>query len=59
MTDVGTETIFRLDHRKHFQKKETSLKVRGQLMRSNVLLTTIDLHLRRSACTSEKIDLRA
>ena len=31
MTDVGTETAFRLDQRKHFR---TSLEVRGQLMRS-------------------------
>ena len=33
MTDVGTETAFRLDQRKlAFLKKETSLEVRGQLM---------------------------
>ena len=32
MTDVGTETAFRLDQRKHFRRVN---EVRGQLMRSS------------------------
>ena len=44
MTDVGTETAFRLDQRKHFQKSK-------HLLRSEV--SWCDLHLRRSTCTSE------
>ena len=35
LTDVGTETTFRLDQRKHFQREKPSLEVRGQLIRSN------------------------
>ena len=49
MTDVGTETAFRLDQRKHFQKSK-------HLLRSEVSWcdqTCIDLHLRRSTCTIE------
>ena len=55
MTDVGTETTFRLDQRKHFQKSK-------HLLRSEISWrnhTSIHLHLRRSTCTSEKIDLHA
>ena len=44
MTDIGTETAFRLDQRKHFQKSKHPL-------RSEV--SWCDLHLRRSTCTSE------
>ena len=46
MTDVGTETAFRLDQRKHFRKSK-------HLLRSEV--SWCDLHLRRSTwhCTSE------
>ena len=46
MTDVGTETAFRLDQRKHFRKS-------NHLLRSEV--SWCDLHLRRSTCicTSE------
>ena len=35
MTDVGTETAFRLEKAQAFPKKKTSLEVRGQLMRSS------------------------
>ena len=35
MTDVGTETAFRLEKAQAFPKKKTSLDVRGQLMRSS------------------------
>ena len=42
MTDVGTETAFRLDQRKHFQKSKHPL-------RSEV--SWFDLHLRRSTCS--------
>ena len=35
MTDVGTESAFRLEKAQAFPKKETSLEVRGQLMRSS------------------------
>ena len=42
MTDVGTETVFRLDQRKHFRKSK-------QPLRSEV--SWCDLHLRRSTCT--------
>ena len=42
MTDVGTETAFRLDQRKHFRKSK-------HLLRSEVSLC--DLHLCRSTCT--------
>ena len=48
MTDIGTETAFRLDQRKHFQKSK-------HLLRSEVSWcdqTSIDLHLRRSTSTS-------
>ena len=48
MTDVGTESAFRLDQRKHFQKSK-------RLLRSEVSWcdqTSIDLHLRRSTCAS-------
>ena len=48
MTDVGTETAFRLDQRKHFQKSK-------RLLRSEVSWcdqTSIDLHPRQSTCTS-------
>ena len=48
MTNVGTETAFRLDQRQHFQKSK-------HLLRSEVSWcdqTSIDLHLRRSTCTS-------
>ena len=44
MTDVGTETAFRLDQRKHFRKNK-------HLLRSEVSCcdqTGIDLHLHRS-----------
>ena len=44
MTDVGTETAFRLDQRKHFRKSK-------HLLRSEVNWcdqTSIELHLRRS-----------
>ena len=46
MTDVGTETAFRLDQRKYFRKSK-------HLLRSEV--SWCDLHLRRSTwhCTSE------
>ena len=49
MTDVGTETAFRLDQRKHFRKSK-------HLLRSEV--SWCDLHLRRSTWLyySEKID---
>ena len=52
MTDVGTETAFRLDQRKHFRKSE-------HILRSEV--SWCALHLRRSTwhCTSEKIDQHA
>ena len=52
MTDVGTETAFRLDQRKHFRKSK-------HLLRSEV--SWCDLHLRRSTwhCTSEWIDQHA
>ena len=49
MTYVSTETAFRLDQHKHFQKNK-------HLLRSEVSWcdqTSIDLHLRRSTCTSE------
>ena len=42
MTDVGTETAFRLDQRKHFRKSKHPL-------RSEV--SWCDLHLRWSTCT--------
>ena len=42
MTDVDTETAFRLDQRKHFRKSKHPL-------RSEV--SWCDLHLRRSTCT--------
>ena len=42
MTDVGTETAFRLDQRKHFRKSKHPL-------RSEV--SWCDLHLHRSTCT--------
>ena len=35
MTDVGTETAFRLEKAQAFPKKLTSLEVIGQLMRSS------------------------
>ena len=47
MTNVGTETAFRLDQRKHFWKSK-------HLLRSEVSWcdqTSIDLHLRRSTCS--------
>ena len=44
MTDVGTETAFRLDQRKHFRKSKHPL-------RSEV--SWCDRHLRRSTCTCE------
>ena len=43
MTDVGTETAFRLHQRKHFRKSKHPL-------RSEV--SWCDLHLRRSTCTT-------
>ena len=46
LTDVGTETAFRLDQRKHFRKSK-------HFLRSEVSWcdqTRIDLHLRRSTC---------
>ena len=49
MTDVGTETAFRLDQRKYFQKSK-------HLLRSEVNWcdqTSIELHLRRSTSTGE------
>ena len=49
LTDVGTETAFRLDQRKHFRKSK-------HFLRSEVSWcdqTRIDLHLRRSTCTNE------
>ena len=49
MTDVGTETAFRLDQRKHFRKSK-------HLLRSEVNWcdqTSIELHLRRSTSTGE------
>ena len=48
MTDEGTETAFRINQRKHFQKSK-------HLLRSEVSWcdqTSRDLHLRRSTCTS-------
>ena len=50
MTDVGPETAFRLDQRKHFRKST-------HLLRSEV--SWCDLHLRWSTCTSELIDEHA
>ena len=35
MTDVGTETAFRLEKRKHFRKSKHLFEVIGQLMRSS------------------------
>ena len=49
MTDVGTETAFRPDQRKHFRKSK-------HLLRSEVNWcdqTSIELHLRRSTSTGE------
>ena len=49
MTDVATETAFRLDPRKHFQKSK-------HLLRSEVNWcdqTSIELHLRRSTSAGE------
>ena len=49
MTDVSTETAFRLDQRKHFRKSK-------HLLRSEVNWwdqTIIELHLRRSTSTGE------
>ena len=55
MTDVGTETAFRLDQRKHFRKSK-------HLLRSEVNWcdqTSIELHLRRSTSPGEYFDQHA
>ena len=51
MTNVGTETAFRYDQCKHFQKSKP-------LLRSEVSWcdqTSIDLHLRQSTCLASRI----
>ena len=54
MTDVGTETAFRLDQRKHFRKSKP-LEVRGQLMRSSPASIYIYWWVDRSTCLASRI----